>query len=289
MNDYQIAMDNEIKNSLNEKLVNIEKFLDSDVIFYYGDIFPLQEYSYRDLIENLQDDKKHSRLSIILNTPGGDVITVEKLANINREFYDEVNFIVPDQAMSAGTVFCLSGDNIFMEYSSSLGPVDPQVYSLKQQQWLPALGYIDKMNEAIQKSLNNQLSTLEFLLLKDLDIAFLQECDQQMKLTIQLIKEWLVKYKFKNWINHSDGTLVTNKEKEQRAEEIANMLNNNKIWCSHGRFINIKKLRNILRLKIDDYGEKPELKKLIRSYNALVISYILRHSVPRFIHSRNFI
>lgn len=87
----------------------------------------MQEVFCRDLIEGIQDDGKHECLSIVLNTPGGDVKTVEKLANINRHFYREVDFIVLDSAMSAGTVFGLSGDRIFMEYTSSLGSIDPQV------------------------------------------------------------------------------------------------------------------------------------------------------------------
>jgi ClpP class serine protease len=44
-----------------------------------------------------------------------------------RKHYKTVNFVVPDYAMSAGTIFCMSGDKIFMDYASALGPIDPQV------------------------------------------------------------------------------------------------------------------------------------------------------------------
>lgn len=70
------------------------------------------------------------------------------------------------------------------------------------------------MNEAIAKSINNQLSTGEFLLLKDLDLGFLRECEQNVNLTVQLIKDWLVQYKFKDWEQHkSTGSNVTEEEK----------------------------------------------------------------------------
>lgn len=39
--------------------------------------------------------------------------------------------------MSAGTLFALSGDKIYMDYSSSLSPVNPQVYN--GTDWVPAL------------------------------------------------------------------------------------------------------------------------------------------------------
>lgn len=51
--------------------------------------------------------------------------------------------MVPDCAMSAGTIFCMAGDKIWMGYYSSLGPIDPQVFNGKN--WVPALGYLDKV------------------------------------------------------------------------------------------------------------------------------------------------
>ena len=63
----------------------------------------------------------------MLTTGGGSTTVVERLVNILRQHYKEVNFIVPDYAYSAGTIFCMSGDNILMDYFSVLGPIDPQV------------------------------------------------------------------------------------------------------------------------------------------------------------------
>jgi ClpP class serine protease len=102
--------------------------------------------SFRDFIENLKADEiDNKQLVILLNTPGGSAETVEKLVDIIRYLYKEVYFVVPDYAMSAGTIFCMSGNKIFMDYSSSLGPIDPQVFN--GANWVPALGYLDKVNE----------------------------------------------------------------------------------------------------------------------------------------------
>ena len=56
-----------------------------------------------------------------------------------------------------------------MDYSSSLGPIDPQVFNGKE--WVPALGYLDKVNEMIEKAKNNMLTNAEFLVLQSLDLA----------------------------------------------------------------------------------------------------------------------
>lgn len=216
------AVDQEMKTSLMMKLEKLEEYLKGDVMFFFGNIIPAQVGKYRFLLEELQVDKKYDTLYIILNTPGGIVETVERFVNMNRHFYKNVNFIVPDEAMSAGTVFCLSGDKIYMDYSSSLGPIDPQVYSQQQKMFVPALGYLDKVEFFINKSMQGTLTEAEFLLLKDQDLAFLTVCEQQKNLTIKLIKEWLVKYKFKDWVVHSKtNEPVTAIEKEERAEDIA--------------------------------------------------------------------
>ncbi|MBI4646281.1 MAG: hypothetical protein HY738_06710 [Bacteroidia bacterium] len=115
-----------------------------------------------------------------------------------------------------------------MDYSSSLGPIDPQVYNGKN--WVPALGYLDKVEELIEKSANNQLTEAEFMILQKIDLAELRSFEMARNLTIALLKDWLVNYKFKDWNTHkSNEQPVTKEEKEKRAEDIANKLSNNSI------------------------------------------------------------
>ena len=286
--------DSTIQDILNERLAALENHFQADVIFYYGPIGPSLEKPFRDFIEDLKDDKavKHNTLCIILNTPGGSAETVEKLVKITRHHYDEVYFIVPDSAYSAGTIFCMSGDKIFMDYSSSLGPIDPQVFNGKD--WVPALGYLDKVEQMIFKSSQGTLTSAELVMLRELDLALLRTHEQARDLTIALLKEWLVKYKFKNWTVHGTtvgkiGNPVTPAEKETRAQEIAQVLGDNKIWHSHGRSIDIEALTKVLKLKIEDYSVDPVLRPLIRDYNDLICEYILRNSSQAFLHSRKFI
>lgn len=184
--------DDNIRLTLNERLKNLEDYFESDVIFYYGEIHQSLEKGFRDFIEELKKDdgNDYTRLTIILNTPGGSVETVEKMVEIIRYHYEEVNFVVPDYAMSAGTIFCMSGDKIFMDYSSSLGPIDPQVHN--GNNWVPALGYLDKVEELIRKSENGTLTEAEFLILQKVDLAELRSYEMAKNLTISLLKQWLV-------------------------------------------------------------------------------------------------
>jgi len=281
--------DETIKETLNARLRKLESHFNGDVIFHYGEIHPALEKSFRDFIEQLKKDDEfnRNRLVILLNTPGGSAETVEKMVSVIRFNYKEVFFVVPDSAMSAGTILCMSGDYIYMDYSSSLGPIDPQVYN--GTKWVPALGYLDKVEELISKSANGDLTEAEFLILKNVDLAELRSYEMARNLTIALLREWLVKFKFKNWKTHkSTKKNVTKAEKESRAEFIANMLSNNSLWHSHGRSIGINTLTTKLKLQIEDYSKNELLKGLIRDYNDLICEYIRRTGAEAFVHSRVF-
>jgi len=70
--------------------------------------------------------------------------------------------MIPDMAMSAGTVLVMSGDEIWRNYFSRLGPIDPQVERHGGRRGLiPALGYLEKYKEFVEKSRNGQLTAVE--------------------------------------------------------------------------------------------------------------------------------
>lgn len=278
-----------LKALLNSTLAELENKIDSDVLTYYGPIVDGNENALLDIVEDLAKDmNKKEQLAIVLTTTGGSAMAVERYVNIIRKHCQKIVFIIPDYAYSAGTIFSMSGDEIWMDYFSVLGPIDPQVKN-KEGNFVPALGYLDKVNELIKKAQDNKLTNAEFLILKDFDLAELRAYEQAKELTISLLKKWLVKYKFKNWSTHeSSGTPVTSKEKEKRAEEIAAALGDNKRWKSHGRPINIEELEE-LKLKIEDFSDNDELRNVIRNYYKLLQNYTKTYNFNLFIHTRKFV
>src|SRR5579863_3773996 len=104
--------------------------LTSDVLIIKSPIrFGLDD-AIRNEIENLHTGTRNTRpknLSVIVETNGGYIEVVERIYNVFRKHYSCVNFIVPNYAYSAGTVLVLSGDEIYMDYYSVLGPIDPQM------------------------------------------------------------------------------------------------------------------------------------------------------------------
>lgn len=282
-------VDKAVKTLLKDSLHELERVTQSDVLSYFGPIVDGNENTFLDIIEELANDTdKKETLSVVLTTNGGSAIAVERYVNIIRNFYKKVVFIIPDYAYSAGTIFCMSGDEIWMDFFSVLGPIDPQVPN-KDGKMVPAMGYLDKVNELIEKAQKGTLTQAEFLILNNFDLAELRRYEQAKELTIDLLKKWLVQYKFKNWtIHNSTQKTVSEKDKEKRAEEIAKELGDNKRWKSHGRPINIKELTT-LKLKIDDYSGNMTVRPAIRQYYNLLRDFTMKYQMQIFIQTRKYL
>ena len=267
----------------------LETELNADVMVYFGEIIDGVEASVKQIIEQIcRDGNKHDSLYILITTPGGSLNPVKRMVNIFRNFYAEVNFIIPDYAYSAGTVMCCSGDKIFMDYYSVLGPIDPQVRN-KDGKFVAALGYLDKINELIEKAKKNELTNAEFVILKDFDLAELRAYEQARDLAIDLLVEWLPKYKFRNWTLHqSSQKAVTDEEKKSRAFEIAQNLSDNKEWKSHGRPISREELAK-LKLQIDQLESHPKAYAAVTAYHELMKDYVGKYDIKRFVQARGFL
>jgi hypothetical protein len=280
--------DKEMFDVIDIKCSQLEDRLKSDVIFYHGSIYPQYFRIFRDFVEQVKASSKRTEnaVSIVLRTGGGSAETTERMVGVLRKHYQQVYFVVPDVAMSAGTILCMSGDKIYMDYASTLGPIDPQVPTPDTGDYVPALGYLDKVLEITKKG---QLAPADVVMLKSLDLAKLALFEQARDLSVDLLKRWLVDYKFRNWTVHrttNPGAIVTDHEKAERAEQIARDLADHKRWRSHGRSLDIAKMAE-LKIEIDDYSDIPDLRSAIRSYNDLLTGFIDRMRIDFVMHSHH--
>ena len=279
------SVDDHTKAQLNEYLVKIENVLEADVLTIFSPILYGLENRVKDAVELFQDRKP--RIAVILDTSGGIVEVVERIVSVIRHHYDEVDFLIPDRAMSAGTVFVMAGDRIFMGYFSCLGPIDPQI--VKDGKLVPALAYLNQYQRLHAKAEEGQLNTTELVLLNKLDPGELYQFEQARELSHDLLTQWLSTYKFKNWDTHSSTEeSVTDCEKKQRAKEIAAALSDNERWHSHGRMISRDTLISDpeLRLKIEKLEKTPDLSSALDDYVGLLKDYVQRGQFFSFVHTR---
>jgi len=263
----------------------IEDMLKADGLTIISPIQGGLEHRVKHAIE--AREKRRQSLFVILDTPGGVVEVVERIVRVLRQYYLEVTFIIPDRAMSAGTVLAMSGDEIMMDYHSCLGPIDPQLF--RDDHLVPALSYLAQYEKLIEKSTQGELSTAELVLLEKLDLAELHQFELARDLSVDLLKRWLTSYKFKDWhMTESRGVEVTREMKERRATEIATQLNDQERWLTHGRGIDMKTLRDELKLRIDDFGAEPSLKKAVWDYFWFLRHYMASTGTVSFVHTLTF-
>lgn len=260
---------------LSQHLDEIAKHFKADGCALYGPIFSGVDDVVRHAIEQI--DNKKEKLVFVLTTRGGYAETVQRIVATIRHHYKFVDFVIPNQAYSAGTILTLSGDAIHMDYYSRLGPIDAQVESSTGQP-VPAAGYLKRYDQLISRARRGRLSTAEAQLLIDgFDQGDLYRFEKAKQYSISLLKDWLVRYKFKDWKKtRTRKRRVTRRMREKRAEEIAKTLSDTEKWHIHGYGISMEVLRKDLNLVIEDFGKNPELARKITSYQELMSDYMLK-------------
>ena len=216
-----------VEGLLDERLCAIENEFSADGLAIYG---PL-EYGLDDVVRNFIEamktrPEKRDHLVVLVDTDGGYIDVVSRIVDTIRHHYKNVSFVIPNAAYSAGTILAMSGDSIYMDYYSRLGPIDPQVQG-ENGQMIPALGYLRRYEDLISRSHSKDpkdgLSLVEIqLVVSGFDQATLYMYDQARELSVTLLSDWLCKYKFKDWtVTETHQLPVDDDMRRRRAGEVA--------------------------------------------------------------------
>ena len=180
-----------LEEQLDDRLSALEGTLSADALMFCGPLYSGADDYIRDAVEARAN--KRDKLVVLIQTEGGYAEVAERIARTFRTHYQTVDFIIPNYAMSAGTILVMSGDAIHMDYYSVLGPIDPQVLRPGGGAWIPALGYLVQYERLIKKSRKGKLSPAEIsFLVTKFDPAELYRYEQERELSISLLEKWLV-------------------------------------------------------------------------------------------------
>lgn len=212
-------------------------------------------YTIRDMLANKTDIDK---IDFYIETLGGSGETAEEIARFLHDKFDTVSFVISGEAKSAGTIMVLSGNDILMTETGSLGPIDAQVPIGRSR--ISAYDYrewVDKKRKEAQEQ--GSLNPFDATMIAQITPGELNGIIHALKFAEDLVVEWLPKYKFKKWtVTESRKIPVTPEMKVERAKEIATALCNHSKWRSHGKSIKIRDL-NEIKLDITRIDDNPEL------------------------------
>ena len=161
-----------------------------NVITYYSGF--LQKNNVPDVVINDKDMNafmeavhklpKNKGVDIILHTPGGDIAATEKIIEyLHSVFSSNIRAIIPQMAMSAGSMISISCKEIIMGKQSCLGPFDPQLNGV------PCQSVIKEFQKAKDDVRNNPHSLgLWQVIMSKYNPTFLLSCEQAIALSQEL-------------------------------------------------------------------------------------------------------
>jgi len=226
-------------------------------------------YMVADMLGNLTDIPK---TDIYLETPGGSGEAAEEIVEFLRKEFEYVSFVVSGEAKSAGTLMILSGDEILMTKTGSLGPIDAQVRIGRTT--ISAYDYMEWVEEKLKEAeKKDRLNPFDATMVAQISPGELKGVNHALKFAEDLVGKWLKEYKFKHWtVTETQKKTVTDAMKTKRAKEIAQKLIDHSTWRSHGRSIKIKNLEDI-GLRITEVDNDAELKDIV--YRIQVVCRVL--------------
>ncbi len=152
---------------------------------------------FTDLINSITTSEK--KIDILLHSPGGRADATERIVEILRNRFEEVAFLIPHSAYSAATMLALSGDEILLHQSATLGPIDPQINGIPARSIKRGF---ENAKEKIRKEGPESLPAY-IPLIEKYTLDLLELCDDSEKLSKTLVTQWLKRYMFKNQKNVS--------------------------------------------------------------------------------------
>jgi ClpP class serine protease len=186
-------------------------------------------------------------LDLLLHTPGGSIAAAESLVDyLQRMFGNDVRAVVPQIAMSAGTMIACSCKSIVMGTHSNLGPIDPQINGV------PAQGVLDEVEKAYKEITADpaKINIWQFILSKYTP-AYIGQCQQAVEWSRDFVKSQLIR-----------NMLSGRADKDAKAAEIVKELSNYSNHKAHNRHLHIDTCKGF-GLVIEDLEEDETLQDLV--------------------------
>lgn len=193
-------------------------------------------------------------LDIILHTPGGDIAATESLVDyLRQKFGQDMRAIVPQLAMSGGTIMACACKEIVMGKQSSLGPIDPQISGL------PASGIVSEFRNA-NKEIKEDKDKINVWrpVISRYYPSLLDSCEKAIQWSEELAEDCLSGSMFREELRQ-DGANA-----KERIEKIIDLLTNQDITKSHNRHISAPACADA-GLKITRMEEDQELQDAVLS------------------------
>lgn len=267
------------------KLIKIYEEKQGNQLFLYASAIgkPIPEISMcmddYYIIYDMLKDSKYKKLDYYIETPGGSGESAEEIARFLHNKFKEVRFVVSGEAKSAGTILVLSGNDILMTNSGSLGPIDAQIKIGRC--FVSAYDYMEWIDDQRKNAQTNKiLNPVDATMIAQISPGEIKLVDNAKHFSLDLVNLWLPKFKFSSWnFTENRKIPVTEKMKKEAAEKVSKELLDHGKWRSHGRSLKIQDLDEI-GLKVTKLDNTPEIADII--YRIQTVIRLLFNTTSHF-------
>lgn len=161
-------------------------------------------------------------LDLLLHTPGGGIGATQSIVNYLRKMFgDNIRAVVPQIAMSAGTMLACSCHSILMGTHSNIGPIDPQLRDV------PCYGVIEEFRRAYREVKRDPTKALLWqTIVGQYRPTFLSQCENSIRWSNAFVREQLETIMFAN-----------QPDAKEKANNVVKQLTDYKGNKSHNRHI----------------------------------------------------
>lgn len=212
-----------------------------NLIAYYSGFLskpnlPLSEITDEDkngfmmTVHTIGGQRRRRGLDLMLHTPGGSIAATESLVDyLHKMFGNDIRAIVPQIAMSAGTMIACSCREILMARHANLGPIDPQFRGL------PAHGVQQEFKRACDevKQDPTKIPIWQSVIGK-YGPTFLSQCENAIEWSKEFVENQLEAVMF-----------AGDKKARAKAQKIVRLLTDYRGNKSHGRHIHFEELQKM--------------------------------------------
>lgn len=210
-------------------------------------------------------------LDLLLHTPGGETAATESLVQYLRSFFGtDIRAIVPQLAMSAGTMIACACKEIVMGKHSSLGPIDPQLGGL------PAHGVVEEFQRAYREIKADGVKAAVWQpIIAKYHPTFVGECEKAIDLSNQMTRVWL-----------KTGMFAGDPDANRKVDVVLKELADHAVTKSHARHLELERCKQI-GLKVVELESDQNLQEAVLSVHHACVHTLAATPAFKIIENHN--
>lgn len=285
-----IALGNQFDVVRRKYIRQLHELTGRNVIVYYSaflqkfgaELQPYLQVSDGDkngLMATIHQLDRSKGLDLFLHTPGGDAAATESFVQYLRQMFGtDIRAIVPQIAMSAGTMIALSCREIVMGTHSNLGPIDPQIGGI------PAHGVIEEFKRAtseIQSAADPAERAAKIAVWQPIIAKYrptlIGECQHAITWSTTMVAEWL-----------RTGMFADDPGADAKASNVVADLGSHDLTKTHARHIPLDRIRE-LGVRVTPLEADNDLQNAVLSVHHACINTMMQTNVIKIIENQNAI